>query len=86
MIMAKYSSFFYLEFRTKFTTSKNYRWDYALREQIPNSLFNWFDNKVSFFVFFTFFTIGRQPIIAKATNSTAILSANMTGTVLQKFS
>ena len=37
MIMAKYSSFFYLEFRTKFTTSKNYRWDYALREQIPNS-------------------------------------------------
>ena len=85
-IMAKYSSVFYLEFRTKFTTSKNYRWDNALREQIPNSLFHWFHNKVSFFAFFTFVTIGRRPIIVKATNSTAILSANMTSTVLQKFS
>ena len=39
MVMFKYSSVFYLEFQTKFTTSKNYRWDYALREQIPKSLF-----------------------------------------------
>ena len=40
MVMVKYSPVFYLEFRTKFTTSKSYRLDYTLREQIPKSLFN----------------------------------------------